>query len=201
MSSKSNKFMTMGKHSYYAEPPTLRYSEKHRVNNSCHTYIGKYSCIGRQVVMITGCYHRLDWITSYPFGHIKQNEFPKFNGKGHPTSNGDIVIGNDVWIADNVTIMSGVHIGDGAVIAANSHVVKNVEPYSIMGGNPARVIRYKFDEETIESLLSIKWWDWEDEKVNYYSPKLCNSNISDFIESVYNNHYEIEKERKEIKSV
>lgn len=77
--------------------------------------------------------------------------------------------------------MSGVTIGDGAVIANNSHVVKNVEPYSIVGGNPARFIRYRFTPEQIEKLLKIKWWDWEDSKINNFTCQLCNDNIDEFI--------------------
>ena len=136
--------------------------------------------------MITGCYHRLDWITSYPFGHIKQKEFPKFNGEGHPVTNGDIVIGNDVWISENVTILSGVNIGDGAIIANNSHVVKDVEPYSLVGGNPAKFIKYRFTKEQIDKLLKIKWWNWSDEKINKFTPLLCNENIDNFINIVEN---------------
>jgi len=77
--------------------------------------------------------------------------------------------------------MSGVSIGDGAIIANNSHVVKNVEPYSIYGGNPAKFIKYRFTTEQIEKLLEIKWWDWEDEKINDFTPLLCSSNIDEFI--------------------
>ena len=79
--------------------------------------------------------------------------------------------------------MSGVKIGDGAVIASNSHVVKNVEPYSMVGGNPAKLIMYRFTEEEIKQLLEIKWWYWEDEKINNFTPLLCNNNISEFIKS------------------
>jgi serine acetyltransferase len=78
--------------------------------------------------------------------------------------------------------MSGITIGDGAVIAANSHVVKNVEPYSIVGGNPAKFIKYRFSPEQIEKLLEIKWWNWEDEKINKYTPLLCNTDIDEFIQ-------------------
>ena len=77
--------------------------------------------------------------------------------------------------------MSGVTIGDGAVIACNSHVVKNVEPYSIVGGNPAKLIKYIFTPEQIEKLLEIKWWNWDDAKINEFTPLLCNTNIDDFI--------------------
>ena len=84
---------------------------------------------------------------------------------GHPECKGDIHVGNDVWIGANTIIMSGVKIGDGAVIANNSHVVKDIEPYTIVGGNPAKVIRKRFSDEVINKLLDIKWWDWSIEKI------------------------------------
>ena len=99
---------------------------------------------------------------------------------GHPSTKGDVTIGNDVWIGSNVTIMSGVTNGDGAVIANNSHVVKNVEAYSLAGGNPAKLIKYRFTPEQIEALLKIKWWYWDDAKI---TPFLCNNNIDEFITS------------------
>lgn len=78
---------------------------------------------------------------------------------------GDTIIGNDVWIGENVTILPGVHIGDGAIIGANSVVAKDIEPYSIAVGNPCRVVKKRFDDETIEKLLELKWWDWGEEKI------------------------------------
>ena len=83
--------------------------------------------------------------------------------------------------------MSGVTIGDGAVIANNSHVVKNVEPYSLVGGNPAKLIKYRFSTEQIEKLLAIKWWDWPDQLINLYTPLLCSQNIDDFLQKVEEN--------------
>ena len=77
--------------------------------------------------------------------------------------------------------MSGVKIGDGAIIANNSHVVKDVEPYSIIGGNPAKLIRYRFTPNQIKELLKIKWWYWEDKKINKFTPLLCSDNIDAFI--------------------
>ena len=79
--------------------------------------------------------------------------------------------------------MSGVTIGDGAVIANNSHVVKNIEPYSLVGGNPAKLIKYRFTPEQIEKLLVIKWWYWDDDKINNHTNLLCNDNIDEFINS------------------
>jgi virginiamycin A acetyltransferase len=98
-----------------------------------------------------------------------------------PSNGGTITIEDDVWIGSNSTIMSGIKIGDVSVIANNSHVVKNVEPYSIVGGNPAKHIRYRFTQEQIKELLDIQWWYWEDEKINEFTKILCNNDIDDFI--------------------
>ena len=154
-------------------------------NNNAKLIVGNFCSIAANVTIFLGGNHRTDWVTTYPFGHIHQNIFNNFNGDGHPSTKGDIVIGNDVWIASNVTIMSGVSIGDGAVIANNSHVVKNVEPYSLVGGNPAKFIKYRFTPEQIEKLLEIKWWNWDDEKINKFTSLLCNDNIDEFIKSAY----------------
>jgi len=97
----------------------------------------------------------------------------------------DISIGNDVWIGDHVTIMGGITIGDGAIIANNSHVVKNVEPYSIVGGNPARLIKYRFTEEQINKLLTIRWWFWDDQKIARNIPMIAKDNIDEFVEKHY----------------
>ena len=79
--------------------------------------------------------------------------------------------------------MSGVTVGDGAIITNNSHVVKNIEPYTLVGGNPAKLIKYRFTKDQIEKLLEIKWWNWEDGKINQYAPLLCNDDIDKFIQA------------------
>ena len=145
---------------------------------------GKFCSIGKNLTVYLGGNHRTDWVTTYPFGHIHHDIFNNFNGMGHPKTNGSVVLGNDVWIGAHVTIMSGVVIGDGAVIACNSHVVKDVEPYSIVGGNPAKFIKKRFTEEQINKLLKIKWWDWDDEKINKFTTLLCNTDIDKFINAV-----------------
>jgi serine acetyltransferase len=78
--------------------------------------------------------------------------------------------------------MMGIKIGDGAIIASNSHVVKDVEPYSIVGGNPAKVLKKRFTDEQIQKLLEIKWWDWTEEKINKALPYLCNPDINSFLD-------------------
>jgi acetyltransferase-like isoleucine patch superfamily enzyme len=168
--------MSFGKYTYSDGNPKVFYR-----NNDAKLVVGKFCSIASGVNIYLGGNHRTDWVTTYPFGHINQDKFTDFNGVGHPSTKGDVIIGNDVWIASNVTIMSGVTIGDGAVIANNSHVVKDVEPYSMVGGNPAKLIKYRFTKEQIENLLEIKWWDWDDDKINKYTPLLCNNNIDDFI--------------------
>jgi acetyltransferase-like isoleucine patch superfamily enzyme len=168
--------MSYGKHTYgRATVHFAEYSDNSKLTT------GNFCSLSMNLNVFLGGNHRTDWVSTFPFGHIHHNIFDKFNGVGHPATKGDVTIGNDVWIGYNVTIMSGVTIGDGAVIACNSHVVKNVEPYSLVGGNPAKFIKYRFTPEQIEKLLEIKWWFWDDEKINKFSPLLCNENIDEFI--------------------
>lgn len=168
--------MSFGKYTYGV--PIIEWN-----NKDAKLVIGNFCSIAGNVHIYLGGNHRLDRVTTYPFGHVYQNKFNMFNGEGHPSTKGDVIIGNDVWIGNDVTIMSGVTIGDGAVIANNSHVVKNVEPYSLVGGNPAKLIKYRFTTEQIEKLLQIKWWYWDDEKINKFTPLLCNSDIDQFIKA------------------
>jgi acetyltransferase-like isoleucine patch superfamily enzyme len=142
--------------------------------------IGKYCSIAAGVTVLLGGNHRTDWVTTYPFGHIHEGTFPCM-AAGHPATKGDVRIGNDVWLGMRSTIMSGVTIGDGAVVAANSHVVKDVPPYTIVGGNPARPIRQRFRPDQVESLLAIRWWDWPTEKVAAHVELLCAADIDAFI--------------------
>ena len=166
--------MSYGKHTYGR--PTISWE-----NENAKLIVGNFCSIAGGVKVYLGGNHRTDWITTYPFGHIHQHIFNKFDGSGHPSTKGNVIIGNDVWIGDNVTIMSGVNIGDGVVIANNSHVVKDIEPYSLVGGNPAKLIKYRFTQQQIEKLLEIKWWYWDDEKINNITPLICSNDIDKFI--------------------
>jgi acetyltransferase-like isoleucine patch superfamily enzyme len=140
--------------------------------------IGSFCSFGADVRIFLGGEHRMDWVTTYPFPEFWKSA-SAFTG--HPASKGDIIIGNDVWIGYHATILSGVTIGDGAVVGAGAVVTKDIPPYGIAVGNPARLIRKRFDEETIGRLLKIAWWNWDDSKIQKYMPLLLNNNIEDFI--------------------
>ena len=126
--------------------------------------IGKFCMIASGVTFImNGANHLTDSVTSYPFALYGSGWQNAMNGKAYP-GKGDTIIGNDVWIGYKTTIMAGVSVGDGAVIAANATVTRDVEPYTVVGGNPAKEIKKRFSEKQIKELLNIKWWDWEIEK-------------------------------------
>ncbi|MFT4685755.1 MAG: virginiamycin A acetyltransferase [Neolewinella sp.] len=121
--------------------------------------IGKFCMIASDVTFImNGANHLTDAISTYPFAIFGDGWEDAMEGREYPRK-GDVMIGNDVWIGYNATIMAGVIIGDGAIIATNATVVKDVPPYTIVGGNPAREIKRRFDAETVQELLALKWWD------------------------------------------
>lgn len=124
--------------------------------------IGKFCAIGSEVQFImNGANHRMDGISTFPF-NIFGGDWTRITPSLEQLPlKGDTVIGNDVWIGHKATIMPGVKIGDGAIIAAHSVVTKDVEPYSIVGGNPIKVIRKRFSEEEISTLLRLSWWNWD----------------------------------------
>lgn len=113
---------------------------------------------------MNGANHLTDAITPYPFAIFGEDWENAMEGKKYP-SRGNITIGNDVWIGYNATIMAGVKIGDGAIIATNATVTKDVEPYAVVGGNPAQLIRKRFSADQVRKLLTIKWWNWDIEKI------------------------------------
>lgn len=128
--------------------------------------IGAFCSIADDVSIFIGKHgrHTVDYISTYPFGLIFGASEKKIMSKSQ-IGDLSVTIGNDVWIGRGATIMAGVNIGDGAVIAARAVVTKDVMPYSIVGGVPARYIRKRFADETIELLLKISWWEWDDEKI------------------------------------
>jgi acetyltransferase-like isoleucine patch superfamily enzyme len=141
--------------------------------------IGKYCSIAQGVIVDCGWHHNVDWVTTYPLNVI----VPSLTHiQGHPKSNGDIIIGNDVWIGEGAVIMGGVTIGDGAVVGTNAVVAKDVEPYAIVAGIPARKVRMRFDAQAIAELIKIAWWNWSDEQVAEAGPLLLQNDIKKFIE-------------------
>ncbi len=169
--------MEVGRHSYGREHIQLFWESGHILK------IGAFCSIANNCKIYMGGSHNVHKVTTYPFGHRLQSLYTNYSPSGHPVSKGPVVIGNDVWIAGNVTIMPGVTIGDGAVIAHNSHVVKDIEPYTMVGGNPARLIRHRFSPEQIARLLRVKWWNWPDEKINTLLPLLTGTDIDAFLDA------------------
>lgn len=167
-----------GKHTYGRDPVVIGHSII--IEGSS---IGAFCSLGPGIKYIARGKHEMEWVSTYPFG-----AFNKWNRRDVPlnSSAGDfkepIIIGNDVWAGANIRIKQNVTVGDGAVIAAESYVTGNVEPYAIVGGNPAKVIRYRFDADIIKELLKIKWWSWEDEKISKHIDLLNNNkDIEKFI--------------------
>lgn len=138
--------------------------------------IGKFCAIAAEVKFIMTGDHKLDAISTYPFPIFKKGWEEAFNLMELPTK-GDIIIGNDVWIGYGAAIKGGVKIGDGAIIATSAVVVKDVPPFAIVGGNPAKILKMRFDENTIQRLQKIAWWDWEIEKINRHLKTICHLDI------------------------
>lgn len=174
-----NPQIIVGDYTYYDDPEDVYNFEK----NVLYLFefmrdrlvVGKFCQIATGVRFImNGSNHAMNGVSTYPF--------KVFGGKWSKAaldikSKGDTVIGNDVWIGNNATIMQGIKIGDGAIIGTNSLVTKDVPAYTIVGGNPAREIRKRFDNETIEFLLALKWWDWNVEKITNHIELITSGNI------------------------
>jgi acetyltransferase-like isoleucine patch superfamily enzyme len=168
--------MEVGRHTYGHEQIDVRdWGEPAKL------VIGSFCSIADRVTVFLGGNHRTDWVTTYPFTAFGERWETARGIAGHPSTNGDVTIGNDVWIGSNATIMSGVTVGDGAVLAANSCLTRDVPPYAIVGGNPAVVLRRRFDDRTIEGLLAIRWWDWSDERIAANMEQLCSADVEAFV--------------------
>ena len=146
---------------------------------SSRLVVGSFTSFANDVEVFLGGEHRSDWVTTFPFNVL----WTSAHGiSGHPRSRGNVQIGNDVWIGAEAIILSGVTIGDGAVVGARALVTHDVPPYAVVAGNPATHVRFRFREDQIQSLLSIAWWNWPDSKIEASMPLLLDIDIDTFIE-------------------
>lgn len=141
--------------------------------------IGKFCSIAANVQFLLGGNHHTEWCTTYPFNVLLPETCPDV--EHHAVTNGNITVKNDVWIGNDVTILSGVTIGNGAVIANGAIVTRDIEPYTIVGGIPAKKINNRFDTSTILALEHIKWWDWPLNKLAEVLPILCSKDYQKLI--------------------
>jgi acetyltransferase-like isoleucine patch superfamily enzyme len=161
-------------HGSYAQP-FVYYNE----GDTARVTIGRYCSIAAGVGIMPGGNHRTDWVSTYPF-RIRYG-LDGANLDGHPATKGDVVIGNDVWIGNGALILSGVTIGDGAVVGAQAVVTRDVPPYAIVAGNPARVVGHRFSEPERDQLLAIRWWDWPEEVVLERVADLNGADVETFL--------------------
>lgn len=172
----------VGEYTYYDDCNGLERFEEHVTHHYAflgdRLIIGKFCAIARGIEFVmNGANHRMCSATTYPFNIMGGGWEKSMPSLDDLPLKGDTVVGNDVWIGQNVTVMPGVHIGDGAIIAANSVVAKDMPPYAVAAGNPCRVIRKRFNEEMIEYLLKLKWWDWPAEKIFKNLDALCSADL------------------------
>jgi acetyltransferase-like isoleucine patch superfamily enzyme len=161
---------------YASGPPLIR---PHHPNN--RIVIGKFCSLAYDVSIFSGGNHPLDFATTYPlklyFEIDKFSDWTTDCGDGSATTR----IGNDVWIGHGACVLSGANIGDGAVIGARAVVRGDVPSYAIVLGNPAQVIRYRFDQVTISKLLALKWWDWPLDKIKEFAKDISSNNVQNLL--------------------
>ena len=144
--------------------------------------IGKFCSIASRVTVLLGGHHNYEYVTTYPFSFFI-NTWPEAkSGNCDPPWRGDVIIGNDVWIGYGATIIPGIEISDGVVVGAKSVVTSDVEPYTVVAGNPARVVRQRFDSDIVSQLLEIKWWDWPYERIAKAIPLMQSERLDLFLD-------------------
>ena len=179
-----NKNIIVGDFSYIADSDFESHVTHHYEWNNDKLVIGKFCQIASGVEFVmNGANHQMNSVSTFPFYTLEGWE------QTPPTQNdlpikGDTIIGNDVWIGQNATILPGVHIGDGVIIGANSVVGSNIDPYTIVAGNPARVIRKRFSDKLIQTMEELKWWDLSIEEINDLIPTLTSSNLEKVTEEL-----------------
>ena len=168
--------VTMGRFSYSGSLVLRQWGE------GANLTIGQFCSIAEGVTIFLGGNHRVDWATTFPFGHVFESQLQVEAPPGHPATKGNVVIGNDVWLGSGTTIMSGLSIGDGAVIAAGSIITKSIGPYEVWGGNPARKIKDRFAREVTDRLLALEWWNLPISTVRELAPILSQPPTVDTLE-------------------
>ena len=180
----SHDLITLGRYSYQ------------KSNITVHTFgvtdyqviIGNFTAISSSCnILLSLGHHYHETGINFSTWHMKQNSnvFTNVLYGNEPIGGADVKIGSDVWIGHNVTIMPGVTIGDGAIIATSSHVIKDIEPYAIYGGNPAKLIKYRFSPEIIDKFLNLKWWYFDDKTINNILPLLQQKPTNQTFEQIY----------------
>ena len=182
----SNPDIIIGDYTYYDDPEDSENFERNVLYHfpfiGDQLIIGRFCALARGVKFImNGANHKLDGVSTYPF-QIFGNGWEKVasNSEQLPYK-GNTVIGNDVWIGYGAVIMPGVQVGDGAIVAAKSVVVSDIAPYTIFGGNPAKFIRQRFDDEIIKVLLEMAWWNWDIKKITNNLEKIVAADIEALI--------------------
>lgn len=178
----SSENIIVGDYTYYDDPQG---PERFESNVLYHfpfigdkLVIGKFCAIAKDVKFImNGANHRMSGFSTYPFQIFGQGWEKVMPGEGDLPYKGDTKIGHDVWIGYEATIMPGIKVGSGAIIASKSVVTSDVPPYSVVGGSPAEVIKYRFDGKTIVALLDIAWWDWSAEKITQHLDLIVGADI------------------------
>jgi acetyltransferase-like isoleucine patch superfamily enzyme len=167
--------VVVGPHTYGA--PVLRYWGS---PGGYVCRIGDYCSIADNVQVFLGGYHRPDWVTTYNFSVFQKWEAGHIRNR--TVGRGDVVIGSDVWLCSQCVILAGVTIGHGAVVGAKAVVTHDVPPYAVVAGNPARIVKYRFDDLTIAELLAIAWWDWPQGRIKANVELMMSGDIQAFIE-------------------
>jgi len=186
--------INVGKRSYYAgyyhghsfEECVLYLDGADKKKDVDSLIIGKYCSIasGVKFMMSGNQGHRHDWIATYPLDIFDARTNPTKKFPVAFQKKGDTVIGNDVWLGYEALIMPGITIGDGAVIGARALVTKDVAPYTIVGGNHAKVIKQRFSDEDIATLLEVKWWDWPEEKIKDHLEGLRSGDVENMSKAI-----------------
>jgi chloramphenicol O-acetyltransferase type B len=168
---RRDKRLILGRGSYASDPDVVvgLGDPDHNVT------VGNYTSIAAEVIFLLGGEHHPEWVSTFPF-RIRYDLPGKYKDS-QPHSRGPIEVGNDVWIGRGVTILSGVTIGDGAVVGARSLVVRDIEPYAVVGGVPARIIHKRFSDRHIQALLTIRWWNWPENEILSIADVLCSENV------------------------